>query len=186
MGSAAKMTELPTLRGDGFELRHLRASDLPALKSIFGHPDVARFMGIPQMKSLEDARELLDHIRTSAADGDLFQWGLALPDGHVAGTCTLAHIDRENERAEIGFALHPDHWGRGLMTRVVPLVIDHAFDQMGLHRIEADVDPRNVPSLHLLERLGFVREGYLRERHIVGGERQDTVFFGLLKTEWNG
>jgi ribosomal-protein-alanine N-acetyltransferase len=59
-----------------------------------------------------------------------------------------------------------------------------AFEELGLHRIEADVDPRNTASLQSVERLGFQREGYLRERWQVNGEIQDTVFFGLLRGEW--
>jgi RimJ/RimL family protein N-acetyltransferase len=64
-------------------------------------------------------------------------------------------------------------------------LLDHAFGALCLHRIEADVDPRNTPSLRTLERLGFVREGYLRQRWAVGGERQDSVLLGLLASDWS-
>ena len=70
------------------------------------------------------------------------------------------------------------------MRAALPIVIDHAFDDLGLHRLEADADPRNARSLRLLEDLGFTREGYLRERHLIGGERQDSVLFGLLRSDW--
>ena len=61
-----------------------------------------------------------------------------------------------------------------------------AFEELGLRRIEADVDPRNEASIRLLERLGFQREGYLRERWLVDQEINDTVFYGLLRREWLG
>ena len=61
-----------------------------------------------------------------------------------------------------------------------------AFEELGLHRVEADVDPRNARSLRLLERLGFQQEGLLRERYHVSGEIQDAALLGLLRTDWSG
>ena len=70
------------------------------------------------------------------------------------------------------------------MNEALHALLDYAFEELALHRIEADVDPRNTPSIRTVERLGFQREGYLRERWKVNGEIQDTVFFGLLRPEW--
>jgi RimJ/RimL family protein N-acetyltransferase len=66
----------------------------------------------------------------------------------------------------------------------VAAVVAFGFETLNLHRIEADVDPRNERSLRLLERLGFRREGHLRERYCINGERQDAVMMGLLRAEW--
>jgi RimJ/RimL family protein N-acetyltransferase len=66
----------------------------------------------------------------------------------------------------------------------VGAVLEFAFGTLDLIRVEADVDPRNERSLRMLERLGFVREGFLRSRYVVAGEIQDTVFLGLLREEW--
>jgi RimJ/RimL family protein N-acetyltransferase len=103
----------------------------------------------------------------------------------VIGTCTLFALNDEHRRAELGFALRRSAWGRGLATDAVRSVVRFAFQGMHLHRLEADADPRNVASRKLLLRLGFREEGYLRERYLVAGERQDAVFFGLLREEWN-
>ena len=67
------------------------------------------------------------------------------------------------------------------MSEVLPALLRFGFAEMGLHRIEADADPRNERSIRSLERLGFVREGYQRERYFVNGEWQDSVLFGLLE-----
>lgn len=173
-------------------LRRLTEDDLGALLEVFGDPRVARFIGIPRMEDEEGARELLRDIEGHARRRTLLQWGIArTADDRVLGTCTLAHLDRSNRRAEIGFVLGFAHWGQGLAGEAVALLLDHAFGTLGLHRIEADVDPRNEPSLRLLEKLGFRREGYLRERHYheihegrLEGEWQDSVVLGLLAGEW--
>ena len=103
----------------------------------------------------------------------------------MIGTSTLYAIDRKNGRAEIGFILRASCHGRGYAREAVAAVIDHAFRSLGLRRIEADVDPRNETSIRLLEGLGFVREGVLRERWCVDGEITDTLLLGLLRREWS-
>lgn len=175
----------PTLLGTTVRLRHIAAADGPALLAVFGDPQVARFIGIPLLRSDRDVEKLLESIALGTRCNDLLQWGLTLLNSdRLIGKCSLAHIDWVNERAEIGFALATSAWGRGLMRAALCLLIDHAFSTLGLHRLEADVDPRNDRSLRLLDQLGFRREGLLRERHLVAGERQDTVFMGFLAADW--
>src|SRR6266511_4339701 len=76
-------------------------------------------------------------------------------------------------------------WGNGYMHETLKALLTYAFDVLDFHRIEADVDPRNAASIRTLERLGFQREGYLRERWQVNGEIQDALFYGLLRPDWN-
>lgn len=175
---------LPTLPGDGVQLRWLTTDDVPDLQAIFSDADVVRFMSIPQVTSEAAARSLLARIQAGFREGTLYQWGIQL-EQRIVGTCTLADIDRTNRRAEIGFALARELWGQGLILRAVPPVIQLAFERLDLRRIEADADPRNAASIRVLERLGFQREGLLRERYIQLGEVQDAMVFGLLRRDWD-
>ncbi len=176
---------LPTLAAPRVCLRRLGEGDVGALFAVFSHPQVMRYWSRPPFASEDDARILLESIERGARDGTLLQWGIARRgDDRVIGTCTLAGICHENGRAEVGFALGREHWGRRYASEALGVLLDHAFGALGLHRIEADVDPRNTPSLRTLERLGFLREGYLRQRWAVGGERQDSVLLGLLASDW--
>ncbi|MGF6919962.1 RimJ/RimL family protein N-acetyltransferase [Paraburkholderia sp. 40] len=86
-------------------------------------------------------------------------------------------------RAEIGFSLKRKHWGNGFMREAASAIIEHGFGTLNLHRIEADIDPRNSASARLLERLGFIREGLLRDRWIVGDEVSDSALYGLLERD---
>ena len=143
-------------------------------------------MGIPPLKSVDDAAALVWSIQEGYQTRQLFQWGVRKRDsGKLVGTCTLLHMDRANRRSELGFALGREHWGQGLAREAVATLIDWSFHKLGLHRLEADVDPRNERSPRLLERLGFQCEGYLRERHHQGTEVQDTVMLGLLEQDWS-
>ena len=97
---------------------------------------------------------------------------------------TLAHLSLENRRAELGFALAQSYWHDGYMTEMLRVLLQFAFTEMRLHRLTADTDPNNHPSIRLLERLGFRREGYFLEHYLVQGEPQDSVMYGLLRSDW--
>ena len=111
--------------------------------------------------------------RTGFRERSLFQWGVALAEtDEVIGTCTLFHFSWTHRRCELGFALAKERWSLGDGGRAARTILNFAFERLGLHRVEADADPRNLRSLALLTRLGFQREGLLRERYIVNGEVQ--------------
>lgn len=174
--------KLPTLSGNGFELRALESSDVGELYEIFGDPEVARFWTRSPFDSIQVAADFLAEIHDGFARRQLFQWGIAdARSEKVLGTCTLFHFDHDLWRCEVGFAVGRRWWGQGIGSRAVATVLRFAFDVLGVHRVEADADPRNERSLRLLERLGFEREGLLRERYRVNGEIQDAVVLGLLR-----
>jgi RimJ/RimL family protein N-acetyltransferase len=176
---------LPTLTATRVRLRWLETGDVDELLAVFGDPAVMRYWSSPPLPGRSAAEALLTDIKTCFDRGELFQWGVALAEtDRVIGTCTLAWPQLESGRAELGFALGRASWGRGYMSEALETLLDYAFGPLGLRRLEADIDPRNEPSLRLVGRLGFRREGLLRERWLVDGEVQDSVFFGLLAREW--
>lgn len=177
--------ELPRLSGPRVQLRMLRADDAPFLLRVFGDPEVMRYWSSGPIPDLAAARALFEEIVDLFVRRELFQWGIAeRATDEVIGTCTLWKLDHENRRAEIGFAVARDRWGQGLASEALSVLFAFCFDVLGLHRLEADVDPRNLPSLRVLEKQGFVREGYLRERWQHPQEVQDAVVLGLLGREW--
>jgi ribosomal-protein-alanine N-acetyltransferase len=175
---------LPTLSAERVRLRWLTATDIPALYAIFGDAEVTRYWGFATLPDLAAAEALLAEIHRGFHQRTLFQWGVeTIGTGEVVGTCTLAALDAANRRADLGFALGRAFWGRGYMTEILPPLLRFAFADLALHRVTADADPRNERSIRILERLGFRREGYLREHYLVQGEAQDAVVYGLLRSE---
>lgn len=176
---------LPTLTTPRLTLRSIEPSDGPALFEIFSDREVMRYWSSLPWIDPTQGVEFVESLRPLFVEGTLYQWGVvSTSKDSLIGTCTLAHLDLQNRRAEIGFILRRDHWGQGFMSEAVSKLLQFAFSELALHRIEADVDPRNAPSIRLLERLGFQREGYLRERWLVGDEINDTVMYGVLGREW--
>ena len=104
----------------------------------------------------------------------------ALNNHHVA----VFNFNEQSGRADLGYGLARRHWGQGYMHEALVAVIGYAFGPLGLRRLEADIDPRNEGSLRALDRLGFAREGLLRERWQVVDEISDSVLMGLLAREW--
>jgi RimJ/RimL family protein N-acetyltransferase len=176
---------LPTLETARLRLRHVGAGDAADLFTVFGDVEVMRYWSRPAFEDLSETDDYIAAIHEGFSRRSLFQWALERKADHVViGTCTLAQLDASNRRAEVGFALGRSSWGAGLGQEAVSRLLEFAFGELGLHRIEADVDPRNTRSLSVLQRLGFVREGQLRERWLVGGQAQDSVLLGLLAREW--
>lgn len=175
---------LPTIEAGRVTLRWLTEHDIPALFTVFGDAEVMRYWSHEPFKNIEDARQYLNQIRDCFAKRELFQWGIELNETNaIIGTCTLAHLDAQHKRAEVGFALARAHWGKGYISEVLPAIIRFAFEELGLERMTADADPRNHGSVRALERAGFVREGYLRGHYRLYGEVQDAIIFGLLREE---
>jgi len=174
---------LPTIDAGRVRLRALSDQDTAALFAIFGDPEVTRYFGFAALEDLAAAAALLADVHEGFRTGTLFQWGVETTDGALVGTCTLARLDAANRRAELGFALGRVYWGQGYMAAALPALLAFAFQRLELHRVFADVDPRNAPSIRALERLGFVREGHLREHYLVQGEPQDAILYGLLRSQ---
>jgi len=176
---------LPTINANRVSLRPITERDIDSLYNIFSDPEVMRYWSSPPIEDREAARRLLSDIQDMFQRRLYFQWGIARrTDDALIGTSTLFHVESNNHRAEIGYALCRAEWGRGYMQEALRALIGYAFSELRLHRIEADVDPRNMASIRTLERLGFEKEGYLRERWMVNGEVQDALFYGLLRREW--
>jgi len=166
-------------------MRWTSEDDVDALYEVFSDPRVMRYWSSGPLANREAAAAMQREIADGNLNDTMWKWALALRDTNkLIGTVTLFHLNLSNGRAEIGYAMGSAHWGKGYMNEALTALIVHAFDVVGLRRLEADVDPRNTPSVRTLERLGFQREGFLRERWHVGGELQDALFYGLLRREW--
>jgi ribosomal-protein-alanine N-acetyltransferase len=160
-------------------------ADIDALYTIFSNVEVMRYWSTPAIPDRNAAAAILREVHDGFQKRTVLKWGIARrTDDALLGTVTLYNLDLDHRRAEMGYALDRAHWGRGYMQEALHALLEFSFNVLDLHRIEADVDPRNAASIRTLERLGFQREGYLRERWQVNGEIQDALFYGLLRSDW--
>ena len=176
---------LPSITAPRVVLRWISEDDVDSLYEIFSNRHVMRYWSTVPLANREAAAAMQREIANGNRNDTMWKWGLALRDTNkLIGTVTLFHLNLSNGRAEIGYAMSHAHWGKGYMNEALKALVSHVFEVMELRRLEADVDPRNAASIRSLERLGFQREGFLRERWHVNGEIQDALFYGLLRHEW--
>ncbi len=183
--NVCRASGIPTLHTARLMLRELRQSDAEAVFTIFSDPETVLYWGHDLLTDKSQAEEVVRTNLECIAAGNCYHWAIEhAATAEVIGTCTLFHIDVNNRRAELGYVLKRDFWRRGLMTEALIAVIEFSFDTLDLHRLEADTDPNNAASNALLEKFGFVREGFFRERWFVRGLWLDSDMWGLLKSEY--
>jgi len=178
-------SQLVTITTPRLNLRTVRLEDVDDFYDVYSNPEVMRYWSTPPLVNREAASKLISEIHEGFNQRQLLKWAVALrADDKLIGSVTIFHPDFTHRRAEIGYALGRPYWRQGYMQETLKAVINYAFAELNFHRLEADVDPRNDASVRTLERLGFQREGYLRERWQVNGEIQDAFFYGLLQPDW--
>ncbi|OYT90407.1 MAG: GNAT family N-acetyltransferase [Burkholderiales bacterium PBB3] len=172
------------LRTERLVLRPLQESDVDALFAIHSDPEVMRYWSTPAWTDSAPAQAMIDRDLAQTSKDHLRLGIEVAQSGALVGSCALFGINAVCRRAEVGYALGSAAWGHGYMHEALTALIGYGFGTLNLNRIEADIDPRNAGSAKTLERLGFLKEGYLRERWIVGDEISDTALYGLLQREW--
>jgi RimJ/RimL family protein N-acetyltransferase len=168
------------------KLRPMDERDIPAHYAVFSDPEVARYWSREAWTDIAQAEESIKATMAAHEDGSGVRFGIELlSTGELIGNVGLYSFFEQNRRCDIGYALASKHWNQGYATEALRAAIRYGFDVLNLNRIEADIDPRNVGSGRVLEKLGFRKEGYMPERWFVSGEFADTVNYGLLKRYWD-
>lgn len=178
----APVSSIHTLR---LSIRPVEEGDLVDLMEVNGDDEVTRFLPYPTWRVPEDGARWLQKARALEETGTGRQLVVERREDHkVIGTVLLFKFDERSRRLEVGYVMGRSSWRQGLGTEALQAVCEHAFGPLSIRRIEAEVNPLNVGSNRLLERLGFVREGLLRQRWVDEGAPYDTYIYGCLADEW--
>jgi RimJ/RimL family protein N-acetyltransferase len=175
-------TVTPFLMTPRLTLRPLEARDVDAVFAMMSDAETMRFWDWPSFQDRETVAEIVDAQLDDMAQGNALYWAVALtPEGKAIGSCDLSDIDRHHARAEIGFLFHRAHWGNGYAHEAMEAVTAFGFEDLNLHRLWARFHTGNAASQRLLERLGFVREGTLRQHIVRDGARRDCEIYGRMR-----
>ena len=177
---------IPTLETKRLRLRSLTADDAPGVFAILSDPDVAHGAGVTPLTGIEQAVTSIDGYHRNYQNKRSIRWAIVRKeDDTLIGMGSFQRFDIHSRRAEIAYEIGKPHWRQGYATEAVSALLNYAFKTMNLHRVEAVVEPNNVASRGLLEKVSFQAEGRLRERFLQNGTFHDDLFFGLLADEWN-
>ena len=175
----------PAITTERLLLRETSDQDADAVFEMESDPVAMRYWSRPPMQDVAEARAAVERAKGFFATRVGLRWSITRNgDGLVLGHVGVFNFHEPSDRADIGYGLVRRHWGQGYMHEALVAVVDYAFGPLALRRLEADIDPRNLASVRALERLGFEREGLLRERWQVADEVSDSVLMGLLARDW--
>jgi ribosomal-protein-alanine N-acetyltransferase len=177
-----QLAPFPELKTPRLLLRRITAADAPVIFRLRSEEASMRYLDRDPMTSPDEAQTMVTRIDEGLSSNSGLTWGLARvgEESALIGTCGPWRFDAENYRAEIGYSLLPEAWGQGLMSEALAEVCRYCFAELGLHSLEANVNPQNAASIRLLERLGFVREAYFRENYYYRGQFLDSAIYSLL------
>lgn len=171
---------------DRLILREHTRQDAQAILEIFGDIEVMRHFGMKPVSSFSAAEQMIEYFERDREKNGLNRWAVVLKsEDAVVGSIFYTNIEKPYFRAEIGYLLNRGYWGRGIMREALEKIISFGFEQMDLNRIQALIAPDNRRSINLMERLGFDREGILREHNFnyVENRFEDMFAFALLARE---
>jgi RimJ/RimL family protein N-acetyltransferase len=166
-------------------LRFLTPADVDDVHAYQSREDVCRYLPytVRDRETVTEKVAQFAQARTLSAEHDF--WQLALDrDGRVIGDLYFTIASVAHQTGEIGWSMHPDHHGRGYMTEAAGAVLQIAFAELGLHRVYAQLDPRNHASVALCKRLGMREEAHFVEDLWFKGEWGDTGIYAMLEREW--
>jgi ribosomal-protein-alanine N-acetyltransferase len=169
------------LQTERLVLRSISEADVDAYHALMSNASVATLTKRPAHASMRESETRLRRVLLEQEQGKLMAWAItARGDDAMIGLVGLCRFAPHHRRAEVSYELLQAHWGRGKASEALDRVVRHAFADLGLHRVEGHVDPDNAPSMRVLERTSFVREGVLRENFRFDGRYFDTAIYGRM------
>ncbi|MEC0330212.1 GNAT family protein [Paenibacillus macerans] len=180
------MKLFPQLETERFVLRKLTTEDAEDLFQYFSNDEVTKYYDLDRFDSLRQAEELIQNWNIRYLERRGFRWAITVKSegDRVIGTCGFHNWSQEHYKAEIGYELDPEYWRQGVMSEVLQEILRFGFEDLGLNRIEAFIDPDNIRSRYLLEKIGFHEEGYLKECFFEKNQFVDAVLFALLNKQY--
>ncbi|WP_018351687.1 GNAT family N-acetyltransferase [Longispora albida] len=176
----------PTLDTARLRLRPFGDADADDLFALHSNANVLRYWDSPPWTERARAERFVAGCRQMAEEGAGARLAVErASDGTFIGWCSLNQWNPEFRSASLGYCYGEAAWGHGYATEAAGALLRWAFGTLDLNRVQAEADTRNVASARVLEKLGFVREGTLREDCVVNGEVSDSWVYGLLRREWS-
>ncbi len=175
----------PTLHTARLRLRPFEEADANDLFALHTNAYVLRHWDAPPWSDIERAERFILACKQISQDGTGARLAVdRVGDGKFIGWCSLHRWSPDFHSASLGYCYEDAAWGQGYATEAARALLQWAFDALDLNRVQAETDTRNLASARVLEKLGFVREGTLREDCIVNGEFSDSWVYGLIRREW--
>ncbi|MCU0344204.1 MAG: GNAT family N-acetyltransferase [Ignavibacterium sp.] len=177
------MVDFPTIKTNEFLLRQFGQGDLENVFKGLSHPDVIKYYGV-SYQTLDETKSQMKFFADLEMDGTGIWWAVCSIDNKTFyGAGGLNSLSREHRRAEIGFWLLRNYWDQGIMTKILPIICNYGFENLGLHRIEGFVETDNLNCKKALQKLDFKHEGTMKDCEIKNGKFISLDIYAKLKAQ---
>lgn len=171
----------PILETERLILKKIQPEDKNEIFEIYSSIDAMKYFGKNPYTSLSEAEDMIERVLKAFQNKEGIRWGITLKQfDKLIGSGGFWKLLKDHLRAEIGYDLNPVYWKKGIMSEALEAMIEFGFKKMNLHTIEANIDPANIASEKLLEKMGFKKEGHITESFLFNGEFTDTGVYSLI------
>ncbi len=177
-----------SLQTERLLIREFREDDWQSVHSYAADPLVTR-LTLFGPNTEEDSRNFVHVVMAQQQEMPRRCYDLALTlkaGGRLIGACSLRMRDAEGKIAEMGYCLHRDFWGQGYMPEAAGAMLGFGFETLGLHRIWATCAVENTGSARVMEKIGMLREGIMRDFRVIKGKWRDSYLYAILEDDWRG
>lgn len=179
-------SHVPTLETERLIFRAVKRSDLNDIYEYSSNPKTSEFLLWEPHKTVEYTREFIELVISRYKSGEYNDWALVHKEtDKMIGTCGFTRIDQQNSIVEIGYVISPKYWGQGLATEAATKIIEFAFEELQVNRIEAKFMFGNEASLAVMRNVGMKFEGYQRDAMFVKGKFRTIGVSSILKREYS-
>lgn len=171
----------PILTTERLVLRKLRESDADEVLYLRSNKELMQYIPRPLQKNREDAKTLIQSNLELIQRNEAINWAITLKEeDKLIGMIGLFNVERENLRCEVGYLLHHNWHGKGVMAEALAAVLDYGFRVLKFHSVTALIDPANIASAKLLEKNNFTKDAYFKENIFYEGRFLDSIIYSLL------
>ena len=176
--------QFPNIETKNLVLESFMIQDAEEIFKIRSDDRVTKYLDRDNHKTVDESGSMIQSIIKSFEDKAGINWIIREKISfEVVGYIGYWKLIRENVRAEIGYALKPEYWGKGYMSEALLKVIEFGFNEFKLHSIMGNVNPQNKRSIKLLEKYGFKKEAHFREDYLYNGKYLDSIIYCLLEND---
>ncbi|WP_340373340.1 GNAT family protein [Peribacillus sp. FSL E2-0218] len=176
--------KFPVIETKRLILREATKADAGDMLDYLTDIEVVKHMGLEPFQTVDEVWEEIGWYQSIRKEGTGIRWGITMKDnGKVIGSCGFFNRAPKHFRAEVGYELNQAHWGKGIAGEALEAVVRYGYHHFQLERIEALIEPANIPSQRLVEKQGFKREGLLRHYEYTCGKFDDLLMYSLIKKD---
>ena len=178
--------EFPIIETERLMLRQVTPADAADMFDYLSDQDVVKPMGLDPFETAKDVWDEIKWYTSIYEEGSGIRWGITLKNSSkVIGSCGFLNRIPKHYRAEVGYEISKDYWGKGIASEALEAVVKYGYHHLQLERIEALIEPANVASQKLVEKQGFLKEGLLRHYEFARGKFDDLYMYSIIKADFH-